>query len=621
MQNNIKEKLKSLPLCPGVYIMKDADQNIIYVGKSKVLKNRVSQYFQSSMSHTPKTLAMVSKIRDFEYIVTDTESEALALECTLIKKHKPKYNILLKDDKQYPYVKITSGDEFPRMFVTRQIKKDKSTYLGPYTETTNLKSAVEEIRKIFHIRNCSKTITEKNFDQRPCLYYQIGQCSAPCCGKISKEDYKISINQAISVLNGNYKKITNELKTRMENASKALEFEKAADIRDRILYIESLSEHQKVASASNKNMDFWGVYQENDNYCVQILFYRNGNAVKSEYFTFKSEQETQNSVLESFVKQFYFTKKNIPGQIYISNNLDDCSGIEEWLSKKSGHKVSFILPQRGTKAEIIEMVIKNAQESLYKELSLSGRNEAYQNRMLAKLKELLVLKEIPTRIEIYDISNFSGASAVGAEVVYKNAAPTKKLYRKYNIKTVQGADDYESMREVINRRICEAYKEEDLIKSGNLKVENAKFLPLPNLIFLDGGKGHVDAIKPILETLGEEIPVFGLVKDGSHKTRGITDGTNELRLDKSSELYKFLACMQDEVHRYAIMLTRKKHEKSTVKSQLEKIPMVGPETRKKLLLHFGSLKSIKTATKDELLKVVSEKTAKNILEFFQKENL
>ncbi len=617
MLNNIKEKLATLPCCPGVYLMKNAEGEIIYVGKSKILKNRVSQYFQNSASHSPKTRAMVSQIADFEYIITDTENEALALECNLIKKHKPKYNILLKDDKQYPYLKITTHEDFPRMFLTRKLVKDGSTYLGPFMTVLNIKEAVEELRKNFRIRNCNKFISENSRESRPCLYYQIGQCSAPCCGKINKEDYKKLIDQVVAVLNGKYKKITGSLTERMEEAAKNLDFEKAAILRDRINNIKTFGERQKVSSSSNGNMDFIGVYKENTKFCVQVFYYRDGNAVKSEYFTFEDEEILESEVLESFVKQFYFTQSFIPRSVYISHEIEDVSGIESWLSQICGHKVSFQVPQKGVKADTMKMVLKNAQESLYKEQLLKNRNESYQNRMLSQLKDLLGLNKTPIRIESYDISNFSGSSSIGVQIVYENAAPNKKLYRKFNVKTVQGADDYQSMQEVISRRINEAYKEEDMFKNGELESDKIRFLPLPDLILLDGGKGHVSAVKAVLDMFGEDIPLFGLVKDDSHKTRGITDGNSEIILDKHSEIYKFLACMQDEVHRYAITACRKRHEKSNIKSQLEEIPGVGPNTRKKLLTQFGGLKGVKKASLDELTKVVTTKTAENILKYFE----
>lgn len=616
MKKNIKEKLAMLPLCPGVYIMKDKNGSVIYVGKSKVLKNRVSQYFQNSSSHSVKTRMMVSHVEDFEYIITDNESEALALECNLIKKYKPKYNILLKDDKQYPCVKITMQEQFPRMFITRKQKKDGSIYLGPFMTTNNLKEAVEEIRKIFKIRSCKKRITEHSSD-RPCLYYQIGQCSAPCSGKITEQEYKDSLIHVSDILNGEYKNLLNSLQEKMIDASSKMEFERAAVYRDKIESIKSLGEKQKVISSKNDSMDFLGIYQEGEECCVQIFYYRGGKAVGSEYFTFNNEENSINAALESFVKQFYFTISAMPSLVFLSHEISDNGDIEEWLSQNFGHRVTFRVPKRGEKLKIMKMVLKNAEESLYKERMLKNRSESYQNRMIIRLSELLNLSVAPLKIESYDISNFSESSVTGVQIVYENAAPAKNKYRKYNIKTVVGQNDYDSMCEVIHRRINESYKEEDLIKDGSLLEKDAKFYPLPNLILLDGGKGHVSAVKALLDTMGEEIPVFGLVKDKFHRTRGITDENDEIPIDRNSELFKFLACMQDEVHRFAITASRKSHEKRNVRSELELIRGVGPVARKKLLKEFKSIKNIKNASPDEIEKVVSKSVAESIFNYFK----
>ncbi len=618
MNKKISEKLSTLPLCPGVYLMKDEGGNIIYVGKSKVLKNRVSQYFQNSANHSLKTLAMVNQIDDFEYVITDTENEALALECNLIKKYLPKYNILLKDDKQYPYIKVTSTEDYPRVFMTRQLKKDKSLYFGPFMSAIDLKDAIEELRKIYKIRSCSKAISGGKANQRPCLYYQINQCSAPCSGNISIKEYRKNLDEMISVLNGNAKSLINDLNKKMNEASEALDFEKAAQLRDKIKSINTFQEKQKVTSSKSNNMDFIAAYRENEYCSIQIFYYRDGKAIGSEYFIFENEQGTLSEVLEGFIKQFYQTSGSLPKTIYLSHEIEDTESISSWLSDFSGHKVTILVPKHGSKLDIMKMVLKNAAESLYKERLLKNRNELYQNRILAELKKLLALEKIPTKIESYDISNISGKSSIGVQIVYQNAVPQKKLYRKYNIKTVDGANDYESMREVLARRINEAYREEDMIKNGELALEKAKFFPLPDLILLDGGRGHVSAIKLLLDTLGEEIPLFGIVKDNSHRTRGITNEKAEYTLDKKSELFKFIACMQDEVHRYAITSHRKKHQKSSVKSELEKIPGVGLANRKKLLAHFKGIKGVKHASYEELKKIVNEKTAQNIIDFFAK---
>ena len=614
---DIKKKLSSLPLCPGVYIMKDKDGNVIYVGKSKALKNRVSQYFVNLASHTPKTHAMVSQVDDFEYIITDSENEALALECNLIKKYRPKYNILLKDDKQYPYIKITANEAYPRIFMTRRVVKDGGLYFGPYMTALCIKEAVEEIRKAFKLRSCRKPLNKRN--DRPCLYYQIGQCSAPCAEKITKEEYRNSVIDATNVLNGKYEDMVERLKEKMLEASCNLEFEKAALYRDRINNITALGENQKVSSAAESNMDVIGIHKEGTNYCVQVFYYRKGSAVGSEYFTLENELGSPAEVAENFVKQFYFTASKVPREVVISEDFEDKDVVSQWLSTAMGYKITFTVPQRGKKAEIVKMVVKNAKESLYKYQLMKNKNQEKQNRILSQLSETLDLSKIPFKIESYDISNFSGASSVGVQIVYVNAVPKKSMYRKYNIKTVEGSNDYDSTREVIFRRINEAYKEEDAIKNGELQPDKAKFLPLPDLILLDGGKGHVSAVKMLLDTMGEDIPVFGLVKDKTHRTRGITDENTELYIDKKSELFRFLAGMQDEVHRFAITASRNKHEKQNIHSELEDISGVGAATRTRLLKFFGNVDKIKNATLDELKDVVSSNIAQNVFNYFNKD--
>ena len=614
-----KDKLSSLPMSPGVYIMKDVNGNVIYVGKSKVLKNRVSQYFQNSKAHTPKTRSMVSRVADFEYILTDTESEALALECNLIKKYRPKYNILLKDDKQYPYIKITANEDFPRIFVTRQLRKDGGVYFGPYMSAVDIRETVEIIRRIFKIRSCNKKITAESRESRPCLYYHIGQCSAPCCGKISREEYAETIENVYDVLNGKYKNVTEQLAEKMIEASENLKFERAAILRDRIENIKALADKQKITSTVGENRDVIGIFANDRDFCIQIFYYRGGKAVGSEYFTFENEQESADVILESFVKQFYFTANKFPSEILISEEIEEMGEISDWLTDKAGHKVEILHPKRGAKLSLVNMVVKNAQESLHKYNFIKNKKETYQNDMLSSLSKLLGLKNTPFRIESYDISNISGAASVGVQVVYVNAVPQKNLYRKYNIKTVVGANDYESMREVLYRRISEAYREEDAISEGKLAKENAKFLPLPDLILLDGGKGHVSAIKQLFDTLGEEIPVFGLVKDDFHRTRGITDEVSEYPIDEKSELFKFLTCMQDEVHRYAITTHRSKRERESLKSVLDNINGVGEVTRRRLLTHFAGIERIKKAEISELCEVTNERTARNIYNFFHSE--
>ena len=615
MNPAIKEKLKNLPMCPGVYIMKDADETIIYVGKSKLLKNRVSSYFIHSKNHTPKTIAMVEQVWDFDYIMTDSEVEALILECNLIKEHRPKYNILLKDDKQYPYIRITN-DPYPKMFVTRRVIKDGSRYFGPYMSARNIRDTLDTIKKIFRVRSCNKKLPQDIGKGRPCLYYHINQCSAPCANLISMEEYQEVFDQISYVLDGRYNTIIKQLKEKMFEASENLEFERAARYRDKIEHIKVLGEKQKIISTKENNRDIIGVFQDKDDICIQLFYMRDGKMLGSEHYVFEHAQDTIPELLSSFVKQYYFTATNIPKEILLATEVEDLEEIQNWLSNKTGYKITLHVPQRGEKAQTIKMVNKNAEESLRLHRFKRDKEETEQNDILSSLMGVLNLPGPPFRIESYDISNISGAQSIGVCIVYKNAKPFKKAYRKFNIKTVEGANDYESMREVIFRRISRAYEEEDAIEAGKLEPDKAKFLPLPDLILLDGGKGHVSTIKQLFETMGEEIPVFGLVKDDKHRTRGLTDENEEFSLDQEDTLFRFLTCMQDEVHRFAIAAFHKKHENASVQSELETIRGVGETKRMKLMNTFINIARIKQASIEELSSVVDQRTAKNIYQFY-----
>lgn len=614
---NIKEKLKNLPMSPGVYIMKNKDGDVIYVGKSKLLKNRVTQYFMKSKNHTPKTVALVENIEDFDYIMTDTETEALVLECNLIKKYRPKYNILLKDDKQYPYIKLTINEEYPRVFMTRRVLRDGARYFGPYISAINIKNTIEIIRQIFKIRGCNKNLPRDIGKGRACLYYQLGQCSAPCADKISKEDYNEAINQVADILDGKYSSIISQAQVKMQKASDNLEFEKAARYRDLIDGIKSLGEKQKIISMTENNRDIISVYKGEKESCIQIFYMRDGKIQGSEYFIIDDNISSCSEILSEFVKQYYFSSTNIPKEILVSEEIEGIDVIEDWLSSKTGYKIRINRPVRGEKAQLIKMVTKNAEESLKQHIFKVNREKMEQNDILRDLSDLLSLKSTPFRIESYDISNISGADSIGVCVVYNNARPSKKNYRKFNIKNVEGIDDYESMREVIARRINKAYEEDEAIKSGELTPDKAKFLPLPDLILLDGGKGHVSAINTLMETMGEEISVFGLVKDDKHRTRGICDENEEYEISIDTPLFRFLFEMQEEVHRFAITCFRKKHENSSVYSKLEAIKGIGEAKRKKLLHSFISIEKIKSATIEELSTVLDKKSAENVYNYFR----
>ncbi len=609
----IKQKLKNLPLCPGVYLMKDEDGKVIYVGKSKVLKNRVSQYFMQSKNHSPKTLAMVSNVFDFDYMITDTEVEALVLECNLIKKYRPKYNILLKDDKQYPYIKISVQDEFPRITMTRKVVRDGARYFGPYMSALMVKDTLETLRQIFKTRSCKKKLPQEIGKGRPCLYYHINQCSAPCCGKISQEEYREVFDQIAAVLEGKSAEIVKHLTEKMYEASEALEFERAKRLRDRIESLKMLSEKQKMISTSENNRDIFGIYQDEEESCVQIFYMRDGKISGTEYFVFENDAATCQELLAGFLKQYYDSTTMIPREVLISDEIEDMDDIQVWLTQKTGHKISVVSPKRGEKAKLVQMVNHNAAESLMKHRFRREREMLKQNEILSQLCRLLNLSEPPFRIECYDISNISGTQSVGACVVYENAKESRKDYRRFRIKTVEGANDYESMREVVYRRFERAYQEEEDIANGKLILEDAKFLPLPDLLLLDGGKGHVSAIKLLMDTLGETIPVYGLVKDDKHRTRGITNERGELSLNQDDMLFHFLACVQDEVHRYAITGFRKQHQDSSLHSELEDIPGIGPAKRKALLQTFVTIDRLKEANYEELRQVVGKAAAESIL--------
>lgn len=596
--------------------MKNEAGDVIYVGKSKALKNRVSSYFINSKGHSVKTLRLVENICDFDYMVTDSEVEALILECNLIKKYKPKYNILLKDDKQYPYIKITSKEAFPRIFLTRRVVKDGSKYFGPYMSSANTKETLEIIRKVFKIRSCNRVLPRDIGKERPCLYYHIGECSAPCDGKISAEEYSEMFNKISSVLSGNYGVLTDELTEKMHRAADKLEFEKAASYRDSIAHLKALDEKQKMVSANEDNRDIIGFFRDGTDCCVQLFYMRGGKMLGSEKYVFENFEDTIPDLISSFIKQFYYSATSIPKEILIPAEIEDREGISLWLSEKCGRKINVHMPLRGSKARAVQMVNKNAEESLKLHKFKRDKDRTDQNAVLGELMELLGLDNVPTRIETYDISNISGAQSVGVCVVYNNACPLKSAYRKFNIKTVEGADDYESTREVIFRRINRAYEEEDRIKEGSLDPAKAKFLPLPDLILLDGGRGHISKVRELFETMGEEIPVYGMVKDDKHRTRALTDMDFEFEIAKDGALFKFLAAMQEEVHRFAITAFRKKHEKASLKSELDDIKGIGPAKRNKLLLSFSSIGRIKSATLEELSGVIDKRAAQNVYDYY-----
>lgn len=598
--------------------MKNSLGEIIYVGKAKILKNRVRQYFQNNKNHTEKVKAMVKNISEFEYIVTDSEMEALILECNLIKKYSPRYNIALKDDKTYPFIKITINEDFPRVFVTRNFARDGSRYFGPYTNVLAVKETINLIRKVFPLRTCRKNILENSEPTRPCLNYHIKKCMAPCAGYITKEEYSKMIKEIIDILSGMDKTIINDLKKEMKELSMNLEFEKAAKVRDKISALEVLVEKQKIFKASESDEDFINIYRDDSDICIQVFFMRDGKISGREHFIIEqAELEDDETILAQFIMRFYSGTAKIPKNIYVPC-IEDKDILEEFLSIKRDSKAYIKMPQKGEKIKMLNMVKENAVITLdqFKEKIL--RDKAKNVKELTELKDILDLDDIPHRIESYDISNIQGVDSVGTMIVFEEGKPKNSDYRKFRIKTVKGADDYNSMREILTRRFERGLKEIREIQERNLELSKGKFYYFPDLIMMDGGKGQVNVALQVLNELGINIPVCGLVKDDKHRTRGIIYNNEEIMINKNSGLMYLITRIQDEVHRFAITYHRVLRDKRTLHSILDDIPNIGERRRKALLSHFGSIDKIKIASKEELLQIDSmdNKSAESVLKYF-----
>ena len=604
---DIQEELKKLPSQPGVYIMHDEKDAIIYVGKAVSLKNRVRQYFQSSRNKGAKIEQMVTHISRFEYIVTDSELEALVLECNLIKEHRPKYNTMLKDDKGYPFIKVTVDEEYPRVMLAWRMKKDKAKYYGPYTSVTAVKDAIELIRKLYHIRSCSRKLPRDIGKERPCLYYHMHQCEAPCQGYISKEDYRGYIYKAVSFLNGNSKDVIRELEEKMMLASEELRFEDAMEYRDLIESVNRIGERQKITSQDDTDKDIIAMAIDREDAVVQVFFMRQGKMIGRDHFYIKvALEDTRPQILSSFLKQFYAGTPFIPRELLLQEEIEDSDVIEQWLSQRRGQRVYVRVPKKGTKEKLVEMAAENAAMVLRKD---SERIKREEGRTIGAVKEIagwLAMPEIG-RIEAYDISNISGFESVGSMVVYEKGKPKRSDYRKFKIKSVQGPNDYASLEEVLTRRFThESDKEFD------------SFAKLPDLIMMDGGRGQVNIALQVLEKLGLEIPVCGMVKDENHRTRGLYFENVEIPIDTSSEGFKLITRIQDEAHRFAIEFHRSLRSREQVHSVLDDIPGIGPARRKDLMRQFRSLDKIKEASVGELaaLPSMNEKSAKQVFEFF-----
>jgi len=615
---NIEEELKLLPDKPGVYIMRDKSDNIIYVGKAVVLKNRVRQYFQNSRNHTPKIRHMVENIDHFEYIVTDSEVEALVLECNLIKEHRPKYNTMLKDDKTYPYICVSVSESYPRVFFTRKIKRDKSKYFGPYTSAEAVRNILDLLRKIYKIRTCNRNLPKDIGKERPCLYYYMGQCDAPCQGFISEEEYGRNIEHVIQFLSGNYEPVVKMLTEKMNEAASNMEYEKAATMRDLLGSVRQIMDQQKITHTDSADRDIIAFARNKDEAVVQTFFIRGGKLIGRDHFYLTGvEDEPDSKVLSSFIKQFYAGTPYIPKEIYLETEPEEEEVLSEWLSMKRGQKVHLRVPKKGEKEKLVELAKKNAMLILNKDAEKLKREEARTTGALRELADYLDLPEI-VRIESYDISNTAGFQTVGSMVVFEHGKAKKSDYRKFKIKSVQGPDDYAAMYEMLTRRFTHGMRELEEMKEKNLDESLGSFTKYPDLILMDGGKGQVNIALQVLDELKLDIAVCGMVKDDNHRTRGLYYKNRELPIDKNSELFRLITRIQDETHRFAIEYHRSLRNKSQLHSVLDDIKGIGPARRKALMKHFGSLEEIRNADIDELLKVpeMNKAAATEVYNFF-----
>lgn len=616
---DIEEELKKLPGKPGVYIMHDKTDKIIYVGKAISLKNRVRQYFQSSRNLTPKIVQMVSHIDYFEYIITDSELEALVLECNLIKEHRPKYNTMLKDDKTYPYIKVTVNEPYPRVIISRQLKKDKSKYFGPYTSAGAVKDTVELIRKIYNIRTCNRALPKDIGKERPCLNYHIKQCKAPCQGYISQLEYNESIQQVLEFLNGNYSKITKELEKKMLDASEKMEFEEAANYRDLLNSVGKIAEKQKITNSSEQeDKDIIALARTDNEAVVQVFFIRNGRLIGREHYHLTGvKDESRSETITAFVKQFYSGTPFIPRELVLQEKLCEEDVICRWLSEKRGQKVYIKVPQKGEKEKLVELAEKNASLVLQQDSEKLKREESKTLGALKTIEQWLGLSDI-CRIESYDISNISGFESVGSMVVYENGKPKRNDYRKFKIKWVKGANDYASMYEVLKRRFVHGKNERQELEEKNADIKYGSFTRFPDIIMMDGGKGQVNIALKVMEELDLNIPVCGMVKDDNHRTRGLYYNNKEIPINRSSEAFKLITRIQDETHRFAIEFHRSLRGKKQIHSILDDIEGIGPVRRKALMKYYISLEAVKAATIEELQNVPSmnELAAKKVYDFF-----
>lgn len=596
----IEEELKKLPGQPGVYIMHDAKDAIIYVGKAISLKNRVRQYFQSSRDKTAKIKQMVSKIARFEYIVTDSELEALVLECNLIKEHRPRYNTMLKDDKTYPYIKVTASEEYPRILFSRQMKKDKNKYFGPFTSAGAVKDTIELIRKIYRIRACSRKLPQDMGKDRPCLYYHIHQCDAPCQGYISQADYQKSVKQAVGFLNGQYEPVMKYLEEKMRTASETMEFEKAIEYRDLLDSVRKVAQKQKITSQSMEDRDIIAMAKDERDAVVQVFFVRDGKLIGREHFHMNlTGSESKAEILNSFVKQFYAGTPFVPHEIWVQEELEDAEVIASFLTARRGQKVRFVVPKMGEKERLVELAEKNAKMVLSQDKEKIKREELRTIGAMNQIGSWIGLSGIK-RVEAYDISNISGFESVGSMIVYENGRPKRNDYRKFRIRTVQGPNDYASMREVLLRRFSHGLEETKKLQAEGDDLAMGSFTRFPDLLMMDGGRGQVNIALEVLRELQLEIPVCGMVKDDNHRTRGLYYQNVEIPIDHHSEGFQLITRIQDEAHRFAIEYHRSLRGKEQVRSVLDDIKGIGPARRKSLMRTFKTIEAVREASVEEL---------------------
>ena len=612
---DIKEELKKVPQTPGVYLMKNSHADVIYVGKAINLKRRVSSYFRAGARHSQKIKSMVSNVDAFEYIITDSELEALILECNLIKEYRPKYNTMLMDDKTYPYIQVTLGEDFPKIKLSRKMKKDKNKYYGPFTSGLAVRDTIELLQKMYKIRNCNKSLEagedgKAKPNGRPCLYYHIGQCDGACQGMITKEDYLKHVEDAMAFLDGKFTEVRDELEEKMMEASNNQDFEAAKEYRDLIASINHVAGNQKIVTHKFEDRDIIAYDSLEGETVVVVFFVRNGKLIGRENFYMKTDENDGKEILTNFIKQYYIGTPFIPHQILVQEEVDEPELISEMLSRNLNYTVQIANPKKGKKEKLVELAKKNAANLLKQNKERYRREEKRTIGAVKEIEKLIGISDV-VRIESYDISNTSGYESVGSMVVYENGKPKRNHYRKFKIKTVQGPDDYASMREVLLRRFTHGLESKDEMDS---------FAKFPDLLLMDGGKGQVNIALEVLKEVGLDIPVCGMVKDDTHSTRGLFYNNEEIDIDKRSEAFKLITRIQDETHRFAIEYHRRLRGKKEIKSILDDIEGVGPTRRKALMRTFKDIDKIREATVEELTKAdgITENVAKNIYEYFHK---